>query len=86
MTHPRYVAKSVVNGFTVETILLSSGDCFESNVFDSTGREILIWQTIDREAAVNNHNLLCRFAREGNFNGLENFYVSFVKTTAKKTE
>ena len=83
MSHPRYVSKSVVHGFTIETILLSSGDCFESSVFDSTGREILIWQTLDREAAVNNHEILCRFAREENFAGVENFYVSFVKTYKK---
>ncbi len=78
MTHPRYVAFDRIEGHEISTVLLQSGDCFETAVFTPTGREKYLHQVTDREQALKNHAHVVELCRAGVVPE-KAIYVSFEK-------
>lgn len=59
--NPRLVAfDEFTDGIHVSSVLLTSGDGFETMVFDRKGQGIHCLQTLSREEAVRNHAEVCR--------------------------
>lgn len=58
-SHPRQVALSYVSEYTVSTVLLTNGECFETLVFDAISREECCRETLSRAQAVYNHLAIC---------------------------
>lgn len=47
------------NGVRVSTVLLTSGECFETLVFDKNNCEERCLQTTDRQQALHDHKKCC---------------------------